>query len=46
MKPRIIDHIDFPSGKTIEYKDEIVRRVIKKSTSDILTSMLNSSINE
>lgn len=46
MKPRIIDHIEYPNGKIIEYKDEIVRRVIKKSTSDTLTSMLNSSIND
>ena len=46
MKPRIIDHIDFQNGKTIQYKDEIIRRVIKKSTSDTITSMLNSSINE
>ena len=45
MKPKIMDKIEFPSGKKIEYKNEIIRKVIKKSTSEIITSMLNSSIN-
>jgi stage V sporulation protein D (sporulation-specific penicillin-binding protein) len=44
IKPSIIDSVSFPNGKTIEYKKELERRVIKKSTGDIITSMLYSSI--
>ena len=46
MKPRIVDFIEFPNWKIIKFKDEIVKRVIKKSTSDLMNSMLNSSIND
>jgi cell division protein FtsI/penicillin-binding protein 2 len=44
VKPRIIKSIAFPSGKVIEYKKETERKVIKKSTSDIVTSMLYDGI--
>lgn len=46
IKPRIIDSIEYPNWKKVEFKKELVRRVIKKSTSDTITSMLNSSITE
>jgi len=42
--PRIIDHIVYPNGKIIKYKPELLRRVIKKSTSDTMIKMLVSSI--
>lgn len=44
VKPRIVDSIVYPNWRIVEYKDEILKRVIKKSTSDTLTSMLNESI--
>ena len=44
VKPRIIKSIAFPSWKVIEYKKEVERKVIKKSTSDIVTSMLYDGI--
>ena len=45
IKPRIIDYIEFPDWKIIKYKKEEQRRVIKKSTSKIITSMLVNSVN-
>ncbi len=45
IKPRVIRTIRFWNGKRNEYKKEVVRRVIKKSTSKIISSMLVSSIN-
>jgi membrane peptidoglycan carboxypeptidase len=44
IKPRIIDSITFPNGKIIKYEKKIERKVIKKSTSDIITSMLHDGI--
>lgn len=44
VKPRIVDSIVYPNWRIVEYKNEILKRVIKKSTSDTLTSMLNESI--
>lgn len=44
IKPRIIDHIVFPNNKIIKYKPEVLRRVIKETTSNTMTSMLVSSI--
>lgn len=46
IKPRIIDSIEYPNWKIVEFKIEEVRRVIKDSTSKTITSMLNSSIND
>jgi membrane peptidoglycan carboxypeptidase len=43
MKPRIVDEIKFPDGKIIKYRKEEVRRVIKKTTSEIVTDMLVDS---
>jgi len=43
--PRIIDHIVYPDFKTINYKTEVLRRVIKESTSNTMIKMLVSSIN-
>lgn len=44
IQPRIIKSVTFPDGKKIEYKKELERKVIKKSTSDILTAMLYDGI--
>jgi len=38
--PTVIDKIEFSDGKVIEYKAEPQRRVIKESTSDIMTKIL------
>lgn len=46
IKPRILNEIRFPDGKMVKYKKEEVRRVIKESTSDIITKMLVSSASE
>ncbi len=43
IRPRIIDEIKFQDWKTIKYKKEEVRRVIKKSTSDTVIKMLVDS---
>jgi len=43
IQPRIIDYIDFRNDKLINYKKELKRRVIKESTSKIISSMLVSS---
>ncbi len=45
LKPKIVKKIRFPDWKEIEYEKEVVRRVIKESTSKIVSSMLVSSIN-
>lgn len=46
IKPRIIEEIQFPEWKLIKYKKEIIRRVIKKSTSDLIIKMLVSSASD
>lgn len=46
MKPNIIDEIIFPNGKKLVYKPEMQRRVIQKSTSEVVSKMLVSSIND
>ena len=46
MKPQIIEEIIFPNGSKFIYKSEQVRRVIKKSTSDLISKMLVDSINK
>ncbi len=45
VRPRIIEKIVFPWKKTITYKPEVLRRVIKEDTSKTITSMLVDSIN-
>lgn len=44
VKPRIIDSIEFSDGKTIQYKKEVQRRVIKESTSKIVSEMLVNGV--
>jgi len=46
IKPRILEEIRFPNGKIIKYKKEEVRRVVKSSTSKLITKMLVSSASE
>ena len=43
IKPRIIEEIRFPEWKTIIYKKEVERRVIKETTSELITKMLVDS---
>jgi stage V sporulation protein D (sporulation-specific penicillin-binding protein) len=43
IRPRIVDKIEYSNWKVIKYKKEEVRRVIKKSTSDTVISMLVDS---
>lgn len=38
--PRVIDSIEFSNGKTITYKTEIQRRVLKESTSKMMVKLL------
>jgi len=40
VKPRIVKDIVSPNGNTINYKKEVVTKVIKESTSKIVTDML------
>ena len=40
VKPRIVDYVKFSNWKKINYKKEILRRVITPETSKIVTSML------
>jgi len=42
VKPRIINRVEFSNGNVIEHKKETTHRVIKQSTSSIVTSMLVS----
>ncbi len=46
IRPRVIDSLEFPDGRMIEYKPEKERRVIKEATSQTLNSMLVSSIDD
>ncbi len=46
IKPRVIEEIRFADWKIIKNKKEEVRRVIKESTSDLITDMLVSSVND
>ena len=43
IKPKIIDYIEFPDWRIIKYKKEEERRVIKNSTSKLITTMLVDS---
>ncbi len=44
VKPQIVDKIVYKDWRTIKYKQEKVRRVIRKETSDLITSMLVDSL--
>ena len=44
--PRIVDTIEFSDGKTITYKTEIQRRVLKESTSKLMTKLLVHGVAE
>jgi membrane peptidoglycan carboxypeptidase len=46
IKPRIIDSIEFSDGKIIEYKPEVLRRVIKESTSRDVSRMLVNGVEQ
>jgi stage V sporulation protein D (sporulation-specific penicillin-binding protein) len=46
VRPTVVDALEFPDGRKVEYKKEIERRVIKKTTSSIVTAMLYSSIED
>ncbi len=44
--PRVVDSIEFSDGKTITYKTEIQRRVLKESTSKLMTKLLVHGITD
>jgi len=44
--PRIVDTIEFSDGKTITYNTEIQRRVLKESTSNLMTKLLVHGVAE
>jgi cell division protein FtsI/penicillin-binding protein 2 len=44
IKPRILEEIRFPDWKIIKYKKEEERRVIKKTTAELITKMLVDSV--
>ncbi len=46
VTPSIVEEIRFSNWKIIKYKKEEVRRVIKESTSKLITKMLVSSVND
>lgn len=45
VKPTVVKKVEFPDGRIINYKKEVTHRVIKESTSKIVSSMLVSSVN-
>jgi len=45
LRPQIVDTIDFQNGKIIEFKKEVLRRVISKKTSDTMIDVLVDSVN-
>ncbi len=46
VKPKIIDQIRYPDGRSVKYKTEEIRRVIKETTSKTITKMLlDSTVN-
>ena len=44
MRPQIVDKIDFQNGKEIQFKEEVLRRVISKETSDTMIDVLVDSV--
>ena len=46
IKPQIIDYIEYPTWRKVVYWKEIERKVIKESTSKVITSMLVSSTSD
>ncbi|MCP4522596.1 MAG: penicillin-binding protein 2 [Candidatus Gracilibacteria bacterium] len=42
--PRLVDKVEYADGKVIEYKNELKRRVIKESTSNIMTKILVNGV--
>ena len=46
MKPYIVDKITFHDGKTIHYNPEPQRRVLKESTSKVVSEMLVNGVEE
>ncbi len=45
LRPQIVDKIDFQNGKIIQFKKEVLRRVISKKTSDTMIEVLVDSVN-
>jgi len=45
VKPKIINKIEYPDGKVVEYKPEITHRVIKESTAKTVTNLLVDGVN-
>jgi membrane peptidoglycan carboxypeptidase len=45
IRPQIVERIDFQNWKKIEFKKEVLRRVISKQTSDIMVDILLDSVN-
>ena len=43
--PTVVDKVEFADGKVINYKSEAQRRVLKESTSDIMTKILVNGVN-
>lgn len=46
MKPYIVEKIEYADGKTINFKPEPLRRVIKKTTSEQVSMMLIHSVED
>lgn len=44
--PTVVDKVEFADGKVINYETEATRRVIKESTSDIMTKILVNGVNQ
>ena len=46
VKPRVIKEVQFSNGKVIEHKQEVTHRVLKPSTSKIVTAMLVDGVDK
>jgi membrane peptidoglycan carboxypeptidase len=44
IKPKIINSLRYPDGKVVEYKPEISHRVIKKSTAETVSKLLQDGV--
>ena len=45
LRPQIVDKIDFQNWKIIQFKKEVLRRVVSKKTSDTMIEVLVDSVN-
>ncbi len=45
LRPQIVEKIDYKDGKVVTFKEEVIRQVISKETSDIMIDVLVDGVN-